>query len=205
MKSILRLASIALLTSQIDAKCVALALSSGDEDSAYQAGALKGIINSTKLTPADYAYDSVSGISDGALNAVILANYQKGQEKEAVDRMVKFWTDATHSTLYKDWVGGIARGLLYEGGLYNSDPLKAFLKQQFSDFSAKRGLNIGIVNVNDGAYKDFNQDTINSSNLQDVLFASMSVPGFFPPAEVLGSTWFDGSAVWDIDIFAAIN
>lgn len=33
----------------------------------------------------------------------------------------------------------------------------------------------------------------------------MSFAGFFPPAEVLGSSWFDGSAVWDVDIFSAIN
>ena len=44
-----------------------------------------------------------------------------------------------------------------------------------------------------------------SENLVDLMFASMSFAGFFPPAEVLGSTFFDGSAVWDIDIFSAIN
>lgn len=37
------------------------------------------------------------------------------------------------------------------------------------------------------------------------MYASMSVAGFFPPAEILGSAYFDGSAVWDIDLFAAIN
>ena len=37
------------------------------------------------------------------------------------------------------------------------------------------------------------------------MYASLSFAGFFPPAEVLGSYFFDGSAVWDIDIFSAIN
>jgi predicted acylesterase/phospholipase RssA len=41
--------------------------------------------------------------------------------------------------------------------------------------------------------------------LVDALYASMSIAGFFPPADVLGSSYFDGSAVWDIDIFSAIN
>ena len=58
-------------------KCYVLALSSGDENAAYQAGALKGIASS-KFTPDEFAYDTVSGISGGALNAVILANYSKG-------------------------------------------------------------------------------------------------------------------------------
>jgi predicted acylesterase/phospholipase RssA len=55
-------------------------MSSGDEGSAYQAGALAGIVNSTNLSPEDYAYDSVSGVSGGALNAVLLANTTKGEE-----------------------------------------------------------------------------------------------------------------------------
>lgn len=58
-------------------KCYALAFSSGDETSAYQAGAMAGIANS-KLSPDEYAYDAVSGVSGGAINAVILANYTKG-------------------------------------------------------------------------------------------------------------------------------
>jgi predicted acylesterase/phospholipase RssA len=61
-------------------KCHALAFSSGDESAAYQAGALTGLVNSDKLQPGDYAYDSVSGISGGAINAVLLASFAKGQE-----------------------------------------------------------------------------------------------------------------------------
>ena len=61
-----------------DGKCHALALSSGDEGSAYQAGALAGIVNATAAE--DHAYDSVSGVSGGALNAVMLANTTKGNE-----------------------------------------------------------------------------------------------------------------------------
>ena len=67
-------------------KCYALAMSSGDETSAYQAGALSGIFSS-KLTPDQYAYDTVSGISGGAINSVILGNYTKGDEKAAGARM----------------------------------------------------------------------------------------------------------------------
>ena len=70
-------ASIATVEAQ-SGKCLALALSSGDESAAYQAGALSGIVGSDKLNPEDYTYDSVSGISGGALNAVLLASFEKG-------------------------------------------------------------------------------------------------------------------------------
>ena len=114
-------------------KCRALAFSSGDENAAYQAGALKGIVTSDKMSPEDYAYDAVSGISGGALNAVLLAKFAKGQEKEAADGMENFWRDAAATKLYKSWFGGITRGLFFEGGLYNSAPLEDFLKKEFAD------------------------------------------------------------------------
>ena len=187
-------------------KCHAIAFSSGDEDAAYQAGVLKGLTTNSKLTPADWAYDSVSGVSGGALNAVLLSSFEKGQEATAADKMEQFWKDATHNTLYKNWFGGIARGLFFEGGLYNSAPLETFLKKELKDVSIQRDLDIGIVDVIDGSYKDFSDKNITQGdNLVDALYASMSFAGFFPPAEVLGSAYFDGSAVWDIDIFSAVN
>jgi predicted acylesterase/phospholipase RssA len=37
------------------------------------------------------------------------------------------------------------------------------------------------------------------------MYASFAIAGFFPPVTAMGSQWFDGSAVYDIDIFSAIN
>lgn len=180
-------------------------MSSGDESSAYQAGAIKGIIESG-LSADKFAYDSVSGVQGGALNAVLLSSFQKGDEVNAAKKMEEFWIDAANTALYKDWFGGIARGLFFEGGLYNSSPMESFLKKQFDNVVPLRKLDIGITNVIDGSYRDFSEtDITQDDNLVDAMFASMSFAGFFPPADVLGSQWFDGSAVWDIDIFSAIN
>jgi predicted acylesterase/phospholipase RssA len=187
-------------------KCRAIAFSSGDEDAAFQAGVLKGITTSDKLTDEDRSYDSVSGVSGGAVNAVLLSSTPKGSEGTAADKMEQFWVDATHNTLYKNWFGGIGNGLLFKGGLYDSAPLKSFLKKEFKDITIQRDLNIGIVDVVDGSYKDFSEANVTAGeNLDSALYASLSFAGFFPPAEVLGSSYFDGSAVWDIDIFSAIN
>jgi predicted acylesterase/phospholipase RssA len=93
------LSAIMVMTEEIKAdqtKCYALALSSGDESAAYQAGALSGIFNSN-LQPTDYQYDAISGISGGALNAVMLASFAKGSEKDAATRIEKFWVDASNS------------------------------------------------------------------------------------------------------------
>mmetsp|Transcript_14016 Transcript_14016/g.23813 ORF Transcript_14016/g.23813 Transcript_14016/m.23813 type:complete len:303 (-) Transcript_14016:62-970(-) len=136
----------------------------------------------------------------------MLSNYTKGEESAAADRMMQFWTDATHTKLYKDWIGGVARGLFFEGGLYNSAPMENFLKSEFDNVSMNRKLDLGIVDVLDGSYVDFSDKNVTQgTNLIDALYASMSIAGFFPPADVLGTSWFDGSAVWDIDIFSAVN
>lgn len=136
----------------------------------------------------------------------MLASFAKGGEKDAANRIEKFWVDASNSQLYKNWIGGITRGLFFEGGLYNSAPLEDFLKSQFSNVSIERKLDVGIVDVADGTYKDFSElNVTQGDNLVDAMYASMSIAGFLPPADILGSAFFDGSAVWDIDIFAAIN
>lgn len=41
--------------------------------------------------------------------------------------------------------------------------------------------------------------------MQDVLFASFAFAPYFPPAESMGTAYFDGSVVWDVDIFSAVN
>lgn len=70
----------------------------------------------------------------------------------------------------------------------------------------EREVDLGIVDVLDGLYKDFSRTNLTTDgNLVDALYASLSVAGFFPPVQAFDSEWFDGSAVWDIDIFSAVN
>ena len=58
-------------------KCYALALSSGDQNSVYQAGVLKGLIQGAGSS-AGFAYQAVSGVQGGAMNAAILASFAVG-------------------------------------------------------------------------------------------------------------------------------
>ena len=82
-------AILALAAQQAHAdKCYAMAFSSGDESSAYQAGVLKGLVES--YSADEVAYSAISGISGGAVNAVILANYEAGKEADAATRMSTF-------------------------------------------------------------------------------------------------------------------
>jgi predicted acylesterase/phospholipase RssA len=67
----------------------------------------------------------------------------------------------------------------------------------------QRFVDVGITDVIKGSFHD-NTESLNT-NLVDVIFASFSYAGFFPPAQSMGSSWFDGSVIWDLDIFSAVN
>lgn len=140
------------------------------------------------------------------MNAALLARHPIGKESDAVADMQQFWINAASSQLYKDWTGGIVDGLLFHGGLYNSEPLKDFLTTQFDQFTSERDTTIGLVNYLSGEYEEFTQSHFtNKDDLVNLMFASFSIPLYFEPAEVFGSAYFDGSAIWDIDITAIIN
>ena len=53
-----------------------MAFRGGGSKGAYEVGVLNGILK--KLHPDDYAYDVVTGVSVGAVNAGIFAKYPKG-------------------------------------------------------------------------------------------------------------------------------
>ena len=195
-----------VMTQEINSgKCYVLALSSGQESSAFQAGALQGLVN--KLPADQIAYNSVSGNTGGAFNAVILASHAQGDEAAAAKAMEQFWLDAGNSKLYQNWWGGVIDGLFTKGGIYDSAPMKDFIKKEFpATTTMKRPVSVGIVDVLSGQYLPFTEANLTSGdNLINSLYASFALPGFFAPVEAFGSKWFDGSAVYDIDIFSAVS
>jgi predicted acylesterase/phospholipase RssA len=67
-------------------------------------------------------------------------------------------------------------------------------------------MSIGIVDVLSGQYLPFTEANLTTGdNLINSLYASFALPGFFPPVQAFNSKWFDGSAVYDLDLFSAIN
>ncbi len=77
-------------------------------------------------------YNYVTGVSGGAINALLLASQGLGSERTAVNNMRKFWIDAGNTTLYSEWFIGEWAALLYAKGIWNSDPLKAFIQSELT-------------------------------------------------------------------------
>ena len=94
-------------------KCYVLALSSGEESAAYQAGVIKGLAET--LDMHNRSYDAISGVQGGAVSAVLLSAFEKGDEVAAAQRLQTFWQNAANSTLC---------------GLYSYLELKSYEQQQ---------------------------------------------------------------------------
>ena len=204
-KSFAVTALIAVLAQQVAAdKCYALALSSGDQNSMYQAGVLKAF--AANMDASEVAYSAISGVAGGAVNTAILANYPAGQEGEAADRMKTFWDNSANTKLYKDWVGGLAEGLLLKGGLWNDKGVLDFLKTEMADISAtNRWIDVGLTDVLKGTYVDFLEDGLTGDDLYNVMYAQFAQAGVFPPTEFNDTDYFDGSTIWDLDVFSVVN
>lgn len=186
------------------AKCYALALSSGDQNSIYQAGVLKGLAQN--MDASEIAYQAISGVSGGSVNSAIMANYPVGQEEAAADRMKTFWDNSANTKLYKDWLGGLAEGLLLKGGLWNDKGVLDFLKTEMADISpVNRWIDIGLTDVLKGTYVDFQEAGLTGDDLYQVMYAQFAQAGVFPPVEYNNTDYFDGSTIWDLDIFSVVN
>ena len=204
-KSFAVTALLAALAQQVSAdKCYALALSSGDQNSMYQAGVLKAFASA--YDASELAYSAISGVAGGAVNTAILANSPAGQEADAADRMKTFWDNSSNTELYKDWLGGLAEGLLLKGGLWNDKGVLSFLKTEMADISAtNRWIDVGLTDVLQGTYVDFKEDGLTGDNLYNVMYAQFAQAGVFPPTEFNDTDYFDGSTIWDLDVFSVVN
>lgn len=57
-----------------------------------------------------------------------------------------------------------------------------------------------------GTYNVFDNTKLSSlNNVVDALYASMSYPGWYEPAQVFGSSFVDGASVMDVEIASVIN
>jgi len=193
--------TIALQGVEAGEKCYALALSGGKEQAAYQAGVFQGLAASTE----NVQYDVISGVQGGAINAALISSFGKGNEVEAAKKLVAFWQATAHAKLYQSWWGGLAEGLLTEGGLYDNSPMLAFFNTEFKGLSLERALFIGLTDVLSGSFTVLSNKDLEKDNLIGALQGSFSFPGVFPPYSGLGSEFFDGTSIYNLDVFSAVN
>jgi len=171
-----------------------LVMSGGGSKGAFQTGVLKHL-----LGDLEKHYDSISGVSVGAINAAYLGMFKKGQEKECIENLEKFWNNLSTKDIYVGWVN-LPKPFYYLGylvslfksSLYNSTPLENLIKNNYNlkklSLSGKT-VRVGAVSVNTGKYRLFDQTY---ENFIDAILASSSFPMAFKPIKIEGEFWTDG-------------
>ena len=85
-------------------------MSGGANNGAWEAGVLWGFVNYGNAE--DFAYDVVTGVSVGSLNALLVSVYPKGQEKEMVQYLSDTWLSLLNSDVWANWTLSPAAGLV---------------------------------------------------------------------------------------------
>ncbi len=164
----------------------ALVLSGGGAKGAFQAGALQ------VLAEHGIKYQSIAGVSVGALNGVMVA-------ANKLARLTQIWETITQDQVYTKrslpWLAlqylghkiGIAQP---PQSIYSNDPLYELLKAELSNITLEVPLSVGRVNLQTGDYIH----AINPSApyFLEIILASTAIPVIWKPVDIEGNLFVDG-------------
>lgn len=164
----------------------ALVLSGGGAKGAFQAGALK------KLAEHGFNYNSIAGVSVGALNGIMTASGQ-------TNRMVEIWRTITRDQIYmKRSIPRIAlKFIAYKIGIsspprsiYSNEPLFKLLKRELENITVTTPLTIGRIDLESGQY--LNEIVPKSTDFAKQILASTAIPVVWEPVVIDGKMYVDG-------------
>lgn len=156
------------------------------------------------MNPENRSYDVTTGISTAAINAAGLSMFPPGQELDAAIFLKKTWLAIDQKNIFVDWPLGIINGVLFQKGFFNNEPYFDYINSFLKNAVFKRKFSIGVVNANDGVYHTFNESTP-LKELNNFFVASAAIAGFFPYVVIGNDTFIDGSTLFSVDLFTAIQ
>jgi len=183
--------------------CRALALEGGGSRGAYQAGALLGL--TTLLPGEDIMWNVVTGISTGALNSGLVAQFPMGQEVAMAQYTAEKWrTINSSAAVYVNYPGcDEACAILTEGSMWTTAPLRETLTEFYVN-GIHRNITVGSSNLDLGQFSDFNE-TVGNENLIEAVMCSAAPPLFFPSQDFEGYSWADGGCMCNLEVFKAVE
>jgi len=170
----------------------ALVLSGGGAKGAYQAGALNYILGEKFRH-----YDLYAGVSVGALNALSLAQYKKGNEDQASLVLDHLWANISTAKVYHDRTPFGFLSIVSEPSLYSTDPLRLMIASGFDAAKlAKSGKQLRMMAV-DLITAEKRVWTEKTPDLISGALASCSFPLAFAPVEAPSGSYCTDGGVRD--------
>jgi NTE family protein len=180
-----------------------LVLSGGGANGAFEVGVLRHILGELQIH-----YEVICGVSVGALNGAVLAQYQQGQEKEAFEHLATVWEQVNRDKdIYRKWCHGLLWHLpvLWHKSIYSTKPLQKIVEEHVALVQLRtsgKQFRVGAVCWNTGEYRLWNQV---HGTIKEAILASSAFPVFFEPIKIEGAWYTDGGLRDITPIKAAID
>lgn len=168
----------------------ALVLSGGGNRGAFELGILKHLI-----CDKGHRYDTVIGVSVGALNSSFIAKYNKKDQEKAIFDLENLWRNIEKKDVYNAWYNSyIMSTILSISGMkpsiLDSKPLKKLIEENSIDlYNTDVELMVGVTELISGKFIVINGK---NENIKDFILASGSIPVVFPPVEINNIQYVDG-------------
>lgn len=167
----------------------ALVQSGGGKKGAFHLGVLDVLIGEQGRE-----YDYMAGVSVGALNTGMLAQFPEGELEQGLRALAAVWEDlGGTSSVWKHWFLHQLAGV-WKDSFYDSSPLAALVAKHFDQEKLKasgRVVRFGAVAYGSGNYYEA---TEKDEDLGKWILASAAFPGFLTPMKIAGDLWVDGGA-----------
>ena len=172
---------LAKISEAADGKCRALVLSGGSNNGAWEAGVMWGLLHYGN--PTDFAWDTVSGVSAGAINTGGIATWEKGTELEMTEWLSLKWQTMQNEDLYYYRQGSTYEILFKEPSFLDDTPALTTLNDIYSETGGeiKRHFVVSAVDVNTGDYVPMTDKDTPFENLARSTLSSGSIQVVFPP------------------------
>lgn len=195
---------ILLFHSSFSWTCRALALGSAGDRFPYEAGVLESLLRFEK--PENIKYDVIGGVSGGAINSAIFAEFEKGREAEAIQKIKTLSLSLKNTDIFKNWFpGGMVQGFFFKTGLYDSSPLFDMIKKNIRIEEIKKAKRVYITGAHSVTKSNFRVFNNSNSNLQLGIYASASLIGIFPTVKIGEEHFIDGSVSYTTPLTSVIR
>ena len=134
-------------------------------------------------TPADYAWDVVTGVSAGAINVSGIATWAAGREIEMSEWLSDQWAEMKTEDVWVYREGAGPYELIFkEPSMVDDSPGLATLRDIVNDNNEiARRFAVTAVDINTGEYVVMDQTNTPVEDLAQAAISSGSLPGIFPP------------------------
>ena len=145
---------------------------------------MRGMLDELRVK-SDMEYDVIAGTSAGALNALGVAYFKKGDEDKMLSYMSNRWAHTEQKDLFTQWKPlGVVTGMFFKSGVFNSAGMLESLEELTKEFNSdlKRDYIVTAIDANDGSIQRFSGK--NKSQISREVYASASIPVFLPPTRI---------------------